>query len=269
MKRSFSRQVRYLSVLAVIILFAAGSAVVLAKAQGGAAPASSLPSCWDSAATWIAALANIILAVVAILQEPIRGLFYRPKFQLSVKTEPPDCVLVPLIKPDGCCAATAVYLRLWVENIGNATGRNVEVYAQQLRLKRSDERWERVSTFPPMNLKWANVGTVYFPSIAPAMGKHCDVAHITDPSCRDQFGEDSPQLDQNSKSTSLVFELMAAPSHRGHIVGPGSYELDLLVAADNVRPRRATLSISLQGTWYGDEERMLRDGVGITVRKDA
>jgi len=28
-----------------------------------------------------------------------------------------------------------------------------------------------------MNLKWANLGRIYSPIIAPNMGKHCDVGH--------------------------------------------------------------------------------------------
>ena len=63
----------------------------------------------------------------------------------------------------------------------------------------------------------------------------------------------------------MAFDLMVAPNHRGHIVGPGEYELDVLVAAQNVRPLRKTVKLRLPGDWYADEQRMLRDGVGITV----
>jgi len=269
MPKSSDRQLRSLAVSAAIMLFAAGSAVVLARPQGGASPIPSPPGGWESAATWIAALGTAVLAVVAIFQETIRGWFYRPKFQVSVKTEPPDCVMVPIIARDGSFTANAVYLRLWVENTGNATGRNVEVYAMELRCKRMDENWERVGTFPRMNLRWANDGTVFFPSIAPAMGKHCDVAHITDPSKREQLGESLSTSSSQNNSTLLVFDLMVTPNHRGNIVQPGTYELDILVAADNVQPMPVTLSIILSGDWYPSEIDMLRDGIGIGVRGDA
>jgi hypothetical protein len=116
-----------------------------------------------------------------------------------------------------------------------------------------------------MNLKWANVGTIYFPSIAPEMGKHCDVGHIVDPARRHLLGEDAPRLALTNQQTSLAFDLMAAPNHRGHIIGPGEYHLEILVAAENVHPIKRTITISLRGTWDADETRMLRDGVGVSI----
>ena len=270
MPKSSDRRVRSLAVSAAIMLFASGLAVELARAQGGASPVPGSPGGGDSAATWITAICTVVLAVVAIFQETIRGRFYRPKFKVSVETKPPDCVMVPITrKGNGSIVAYAVYLRLWVENTGNATGRKVEVYAKLLHHQRSDERWEVVPEFPPMNLKWANLDKVFFPSIPPGMGKHCDVAHVTDPSKRNQLGEDAPQSSTSQQEeTLLVFDLMVAPNHRGHIVERGKYKLDILVAADNVRPISQTLFISLPRTWYSDGEKMLREGVGIRVLDD-
>jgi hypothetical protein len=116
-----------------------------------------------------------------------------------------------------------------------------------------------------MNLKWANLGAIYFPRIAPEMGKHCDIAHITDPARRHLLQEDRPALTLTPQQSSMAFDLMAAPNHRAHIVGPGEYQLGILIAADNVRPKRGLVTINLLGPWYTDETTMLRDGVGITV----
>jgi hypothetical protein len=77
--------------------------------------------------------------------------------------------------------------------------------------------------------------------------------------------ENSPRLSLTNQQSSLAFDLMVAPNHRGHVVGPGEYQLDILVAADNVRPKKQVLVINLMGPWYADELRMLRDGVGIRV----
>lgn len=162
--------------------------------------------------------------------------------------------------------ANSIYLRLWVKNVGNATAKNVEVYAKELRRKRADGTWERVALFPPMNLKWANAGgLIYFPNIAPEMGKHCDLGHIVDPGRRHLLREDNPKLQLNNDQASLAFDLMVVPNHRGHIIGPGEYQLDLLVAAENARPLACRVSISLRGLWDPDETRMLRDGVGVGV----
>lgn len=229
------------------------------KAQGGTM------SLWGTVADWLVAAGTLVLAAVAVFQETIRAWFYHPAFQVSIKTEPPDCVAVPFTRTDGTFVANSIYLRLWVENIGNATARNAEVYAKELCRKRADGTWERVGTFPPMNLKWANLGAIYFPSIVPEMGKHCDIGHIVDPACRQLLREDAPRLALTDQQTSLAFDLMVAPNHRGHIIGPGEYQLEILVAAENVRPIKRTLTIFLRGTWDADETRMLRDGVGVTI----
>jgi len=221
---------------------------------------------WGTVADWVVALGTLVVAAVAVFQETIRGWFYRPNLQVSINTQPPHCVAVPFTAPDGTFVADSIYLRVWVENEGNATAKNVEVYAKELRRQRAERTWERVSAFPPMNLRWANLGQIYFPRIAPDMGKHCDVGHITDPSRRNLLREDAPRLGLTVQQTSLAFDLMVAPNHRGHIVGPGDYELDIVVAAENARPITRTLQISLRGAWHPDETTMLRDGVGVTIK---
>jgi len=220
---------------------------------------------WGTLADWLVAAGTLVLAAVAVFQETIRGWFYRPAFRISVKTEPPDCVAVPFTGPDGTFVANSIYVRLWVENIGNATAKNAEVYAKELRRQRAEGTWARVDAFPPMNLAWSNGHIMYFPIIAPEMGRHCDVGHIVDPARRHLLREDAPRLALTSQQASLAFDLTVVPNHRGHIIGPGEYQLDILVAAENVRPIKRTVAISLPGMWDADETRMLRDGVGVTV----
>ena len=214
---------------------------------------------------WIVAGGTLVLAAVAIFQETIRGWFYRPTFSVTTSTEPPHCVSVPVANALGPLG-DLIYLRVWIENTGNAEARNVEVYASELRRLRAVGSWERVEAFPIMNLRWANAGgTMYWPIIVPGMGKHCDVAHITDPARRAALREDSPKLSLGADKASMAFDLIAAPNHKGHIVGPGQYQLDILVAAENAMPVMKTLQISLDGKWDPDEATMLRDHVGIRV----
>jgi hypothetical protein len=223
---------------------------------------------WGTVADWLVAVGTLVLAIVAVFQETIRGWFYGPTFRVSARTEPPVCVSVPITnRIDGTFIADSIYLRLWVENTGNATARNAEVYAEQLRRQRADGTWEQVTSFPPMNLKWADVGAIYFPMIAPEMGKLCDLGHIADPAHRNHplLRGDAPRETLTDQQTSLAFDLMVVPNHRGHVVGPGEYQLDIRVAAENARPIQRTVVISLRGTWDADETRMLRDGVGVAI----
>lgn len=105
----------------------AGSSVILLN-EG------STLTCAQTVAAWLTVVATLILAAVAVFQEPVRGWFYRPRFRVIAKTEPPHCVAVPITDVDGTFVANSVYLRIWVENNGNATARNAEVYVQEVRL---------------------------------------------------------------------------------------------------------------------------------------
>ncbi len=222
-------------------------------------------SCWSVVADWLMVFGTLVLAAVAVFQDTIRGWFYHPRFHVSAKTEPPDCVGVPFTTPDGSFVADSIYLGLRVENVGNATARNVEVYANALERQRADGSWERVGAFPPMNLKWAHLNTVYFPSIVPGTGKHCNIGHIVDPARRHLLHEEPPSISLTSEQTSLAFEVVVAPNHKGHIVGPGTYCLEILIAAENARPLCKAIEILLQGKWYSDASQMFRDGVGMRI----
>jgi hypothetical protein len=221
-------------------------------------------------AKWLTGIGTLALAFVAIFQDTIRSKVCRPKFQASTTTKPPDCMAARITTTtiDKKFIADAIYVRLWVENTGNAAARNVEVYAKELRRKRADQLWEPVKEFPPMNLVWADIGrTIYFPIIAPKMGKHCDIFHIVDPSKRSHpnINEENPRLNLTDQQTSMAFSLIATPNHMGHIIDPGEYRLKILIAAENARPLEKTLSIDLRGAWHIDETIMLRDGVGVSV----
>jgi len=220
---------------------------------------------WGTVADWGVAVGTLVVAAVAIAQETIRGWFYHPEFKVSCTGGPPDCVAVPVTDLDGLFLGDSIYLRILVENTGSATAQTAEVYAKELRVQLENGNWDIVSTFPPMNLTWANLGVTYN-RILPGMAKHCDVGHIVDPARRrDMDNEDVPELRLSSTEATLAFELIARPNNKTHIVGPGKYELDIQVAAENARPITRTLTISLPGTWYADENRMLRDGVGLSV----
>jgi hypothetical protein len=222
-------------------------------------------SSWSTLADWLMVFGTLVLAAVALFQDAIRGWFYCPRFRVSAKTEPPDCVAVALTRPDSTFVADSIYLGLWVENVGNATARNAEVYANALQRERADGSWEGVAAFPPMNLKWAHLNSLYFPSIAPKMGKHCNIGHIVDPARRHLLPEEVPRLNLTDQQTTLAFEVVVIPNHKGHIVGPGKYRLEVLIAAENARPVCKTIEISLQGAWYPDQAQMLRDGVGMRI----
>ena len=122
-------------------------------------------------------------------------------------------------------------------------------------------------TFPPMNLTWSFVHprSAHYPVIAPGMGKHCHLGTIMDPTVRSEMRDENPTLRLAPDQTSLAFGLIVRPNHLGHIVGPGHYRLTIVVAAENAEPKEQCVDIHLSGRWYADEDRMLRDGIGVSI----
>lgn len=225
--------------------------------------------CASDIAEWLTGIGTLALAVVAAFQDQIRACLRRPRLTVSIKTEPPDCMGVPeVFSMPGFLTPVpvkAIYLRLWVTNSGNAPAINAEVYADRLRRRRLDRSWEPLVGFPPMNLRWADIGGAYFPRISPDMGKHCDLAKILDPKGLKIVGLDPPKEGLTAGEPALWFVVIVQPNHNGNIVEPGEYELDVTVAAENATPIRRTIGIRLGPKWFDDETLMLRDGIGVTL----
>jgi len=216
-------------------------------------------------ADWLVAGGTVVLAIVALFQEPFRHWIFRPKFRVSIKTEPPDCGAVAFTDSTGKVVAETIHLRLLVKNVGRTTAKNVEVFAKELRREDADGTWKRIDVFPPMNLVWSHVSTMHFPFIAPKTGKHCDLAHIVEPQKRPAVGEEPSSWQFGPQECSLVLKVIHLPNHKGHIVGPGKYQLDIQVAAENVPPLERTIEINLRGPWDPDEATMLSKHVGVRV----
>jgi hypothetical protein len=248
----------------------------------------------------------IIGMFVAALTDWVRSLFFRPKFEVTTDNAPPCSVIMPVTGKNGAFLWNSLYLRIYVKNVGNVVARSVEVYAQSLHRFETHGSPASVKAFPPQNLGWAHTlantpEQIYFPIISPGMGRYCDVAYVTDPV---QFAKTNkahgsalheavlstssssglgvsvtnapapaapkPHQDHHAQpraETEMGFMVRLPPNNRGNIVGPGTYLLKVLVAAENCRPVVCTLEIFHAGTWNADEGTMLRDHAHMKVLK--
>lgn len=227
-----------------------------------------LRSASDAAEWFLAAMAfgTLLVAGVALFQDRLRQLVWHPNLRVSIIMEPPDCHMITLGTGPG--AIDTFYLRLRVENDGNVVARDVEVYAAELRMLNQSNQWSRLGTFLPMNLLWSHMGQVtHYPLLAPGTARHCDLANVIDPARRAGHLEENPSLGLSAKQTSMRLNVMVYPNHKGEIVGPGQYQLDIVVAASNGRPRQYSIDLNLSGTWHSNEAQMLTSGVGASVRE--
>jgi hypothetical protein len=225
---------------------------------------------------WASACATFLAVLVALFKDGFTRLSRRPRLDLSALLKPPHCQIMqvhfsgqrvgPTLGQTNCC-----FLRLWVENKGKTRAEKVQVFAAKLLRSTVDGKYMEDSNFLPMNLIWSHghvIGgnreiEVYADGISPRMGKHCDFGHVMDPNYRRDLEEDIPGL--AATSTVLALALEVSPSTLSHLLAPGTYRLELRVAAANSSPKTKILEFGLSGNWSDDPVRMFSDGISMRI----
>lgn len=227
-------------------------------------------------AQWAAATATFLAVLIALFKDEVLRWRRRPRLSVSIKLNPPDCHKTQMNYQIQKTALTFVsadcyYMLLWVENLGKTRAEQVQVFAAKLSRKSADGSFKDVDGFLPMNLKWAHGQQasggpeIFAQGISPMMGKHCDLGHIVDPQFRKDLGEDLPGVPADRTIVALDLEFL--PSMRSHLIPPGTYRLELRVAAANSTPVTRVLELTTTGEWFQDQGRMFVEGLGITVIK--
>src|SRR5258706_9144829 len=204
------------------------------------------PTNWEAVtaiATAVAGIATLLAVAVALFNETFWRWVRRPILTGSVRRGAPDCHLTPVRisseEPGIFHRDTAYWFRIWVENKGRGSAEQVEVFAARL-LRRNDEGvFLEKPQFMPMNLLWTHTQEVYAPRISPQMGRHCEIGRV---------------LKSNPQHFELL--LVVAPYTQWHLLGPGTYRLELRIAAANAGPKRVTLEIIFAGGWNDDQDVM-------------
>ena len=229
---------------------------------------------YGNVAQWFAGAVTFGAVVVALFKDSVARRYRRPKLEISIRPEPPDCAKNFLSYEVQRTAytyvtATVFYLRLWVVNHGRGRAEKVQVYAANLSRKAADGSFRRVESFLPMNLRWSHgppppLGPeIFADGISAGMGRHCDLAHVVDPKSTAEVGESRPDVEVGIPT--LALDLEVAPNSRNHVVAPGTYRLDLRIAASNCAPIARTVEIAVTGKWFDEEARMFADGLSVKI----
>ena len=218
----------------------------------------------------LAALGPFVAAVaalfIAIFHEQLTRFFWHPTLEIRFENQPPDSNLMPVTNLQTGAQATCYYFRIRVYNTGNASAETVEVFIEEIRRRGADGTIDRWQNFLPLNLVWSHYLKPYFPTIPPKVYKHCDLGHIIDPDRRDQFqGEDYPPYGVSQQRTLMYLALIVPPSTGTYLMPPGFYHLTLVAVAANASLTRRIIEINQTGQWFPDEQRMLREGIGIRL----
>jgi hypothetical protein len=219
-------------------------------------------------AEWAQAIATLLAVLVALFGSWLRSLCRRPRLEVTIEAATPDCIKIPIHIPALGIAVDSYYLRMKVRNNGNEVARSVEVFLESALRQQADDTYSQVSDFIPLHLHWSNVigepNDPYIPAISPGMYRHCDVAHIVDPSNRSTlFAENKQWPGIPPTKTILSLDTVVKPNTLSHLLPYGRYHLVLVLAAANAKPVRKTLEITATGDWQQDEQTMLRNSIGV------
>jgi hypothetical protein len=155
------------------------------------------------------------------------------------------------------------YFRLWVENRGHLAER-IQVYVNSVSHQMGDGRCEIVPEFIPMNLRWADSPEskpLIFETLNPYMGKHCDfgtVSPTTNPTETIREG-----INQGESTFNLQTEVFS--NNEVHRLKPGKYNIELLVAASNAKPKTFTVNLEWNGRFEETTARMFVESVKVKI----
>jgi hypothetical protein len=258
---------------------------------------------WDAIEAIGTVTAALVSLIIAIFHDSLRALHRRPDLDVSINVAPPDCHKTSMhcqlqqpyastttVYPSSSRSeptsytststsstffekdVAAYYLRLRIVNSGNKRAESVEVFAAELSKQQEDGTFGVEESFLPMNLLWSYDRRVFLPAISPHTYKHCDLAHILNPTEREALAVEHEAWVEHKiwegvpeRKTILSFDTAVKPHTKSHLRPFGTYRLLIFVAAANAKPVRKTLEITLTGDWYEDEDTMLREGIDIRV----
>jgi len=222
-------------------------------------------------AQWVGAGVTFLAVLVALFKDEFFRWWRKPKLTVSAALAPPECHKTTIFygPPQDRRRASCYYLRIWVKNNGRTRAESVQVFVSKLRRRNADGSFKEVEAFLPMNLLWAHGQQkaggpeIFADGISPEMGKHCDLGHVVDPKFRKEIPYDLPGVAADETILALDLEVKAANS--GFLVPPGTYQLELRVAAANCAPVTNTIELTITGRWSDDQTQMFSNGLGLKV----
>ena len=202
--------------------------------------------------TKILAITNVLAIigafVIAIFKIQLSEFFLKPKFDLSIEKHKTKGQL-----NDGNLV-DMYYWRIWIENKGKSKAKNVQIQVSSLQEKgKASDQLEKVNSFCAIDLLWSYSRKNYNNIILPNMGKHCDFFHVI----------------KSHDNNKIIFDFEYITNINGvcnaFYVGKAEYEIEIKIAAENVKPMIKKLKLNDSGNWFDEESKMYSDGISIEI----
>jgi uncharacterized protein YndB with AHSA1/START domain len=192
---------------------------------------------------WIIAIGSFGSALVALaLALGLKDWFFRPRLRLVLRhaadpEESSDRIVTKRLET----AETAAFVRLRLDNRGRSTARNVGVRVLDVhRWDGANSRWVRSRPeldgrlLQPSNQLASEPDLV---DVFPYSDRIVDLASV--------------DHDRAAEGESPIFVEISHPwpPNEANILEPATWQLELLVVGDNIRPERSFVTLSYDGLW--------------------
>jgi hypothetical protein len=219
-------------------------------------------------AQWFSAFGTIAAVVLVLFKDLLLAWIRRARLVASCTNKSPWTARVPYTVTriaDGAIlwSGNAFWVRVRVENVGRTRAEKVQVYASSLARQGADGKFENIPSFLPLNMKWANLPSGWqgaiLDGISPKMAAFCDAVAICDPA--------NPQWSkpEGTPPNTTVGQLQLEAFIGQEMLPPGTYKVELRIAAANVKPINKILIFKHTGSWLPDEVEMRRDCLGVSM----
>ncbi len=202
---------------------------------------------------WLTAIGTVGatgLAVVLAGRDIVSRWIFHPRLDVALRQGPPDCVITQITEstPAGAMLRQAFYCRLRIQNNGNRRAQGVEV--RMICLWRYDSgSYTEDGDFVPMNLLWSHRGTIGTPVLEPKLPQHCDFCYFQRPI---PIGDGKAWMDFATE----VQPNQVGPDRWPTKKPPGKYRAEIVITADNAKPKSKILAIDFVGEWSDDPVEM-------------
>nr|WP_314370514.1 hypothetical protein [uncultured Acinetobacter sp.] len=202
----------------------------------------------------ISSLVTVLAMIVALFKEDIRGLFIKPKLDLSKDNKLNE---VTQRLGQNNVEAMNYHYTTYVQNTGNIPAKEVEVYLTSLKHKKNNEQSYKDIEIDSIPLTWKNSESKQI-MIPRNSRKSLILFQVLPPS-----NVSTP--DQPPPNASNQSQIQIGTNKYSVDVETGEWDVVFSIYADNAKPINIHLTINWNGTW---ESRLTEMNTHLSVKEE-
>jgi hypothetical protein len=168
----------------------------------------------------IGAIATAAAVIVALGWEPLRRWWNAPALKVTWRIRDSETLAIDEL------GATAMNVRLFVENTGRTAAQRIELTLADVYRRRPDKGLELVPGFLPTALIWTHTRAARWEYLAPKSSRLCNLGSLH------ELPSIGPPVDRHAQ-TYFDLDTEVRPSSGFNILSPGSYVIRIIATAIN------------------------------------